>query len=125
MKTVSLLKIGVGIFAISLNAFADNPLNTSTQSSSPQIITNQTSAHPLKDLEITAKVKEQFIQQKLFDKSNVPAMAIHVKTVHGMVYLTGKVHDKQQADNAISISQGINGVKGVKSEIKIIETKTK
>jgi len=73
----------------------------------------------LSDAEITAKVKEKFIAEKLFGKEKISAMGIHVKTNKGVVYLKGKVSTQEQADNAIALAKGVSGVKDVKSSIKI------
>lgn len=127
--TMNLVKIALTtLLAFSLNAYAHTDLSsTKTKTHTTTATTTTTnpteSAHPLKDTEITAKVKEQFIQQKLFDKANVPPLAIHVKTVNGTVFLTGKVNNKEQIDTAIAITKGINGVKEVKSEIELKEAK--
>lgn len=81
------------------------------------------SKHYLSDAAITARVKEKYIQEKLFDKKNISAMGIHVKTIDGIVHLSGKVKDKAQEENAISIAKTIEGVKDVKSTIKVKEEK--
>lgn len=120
MKLINIIKIGVGcIGAMSISAFA-NEMTTTTITTSPssQITAGQESTDSLKDAEITTKVKEQFIQQKLFDKAKISPMSIHVKTINGTVILTGKLPSKEQIDTAISITKGINGVKEVKSELE-------
>lgn len=73
----------------------------------------------LSDAEITAKVKEKFIAEKLFGKEKIAAMGIHVKTTKGIVYLKGKVTSQEQADNAIALAKKVDGVKDVKSSIKV------
>jgi len=77
----------------------------------------------LSDATITARIKEKFIQEKLFDKMNIAAMGIHVKTINGIVHLSGKVKDKAQEENAISIAKTIEGVKDVESTIKVKKEK--
>lgn len=77
----------------------------------------------LSDAEITAKVKEKFIAEKLFGKEKISAMGIHVKTNKGVVILTGKVDSKEKEENAISLTKSVDGVKEVKSRIKVKATK--
>lgn len=77
------------------------------------------SKHRFADSMITAKVKEKFIQEKLFGKEKVPAMKIHVKTINGIVYLSGKAPTQKQADNAVSIAKSTKGVKQVVTRIKV------
>lgn len=71
----------------------------------------------LSDTEITAKVKAKFIEEKLMDKKDVAAFKVHVKTKKGIVHLSGKVTDKEQAENAIKFAKEVEGVKDVKSTI--------
>lgn len=80
---------------------------------------SEESKNYLSDAEITAKVKEKFIEEKLFGKEKISAMGIHVKTNKGVVYLRGKVGSQEQADNAVSLAKSVSGVKDVKSLIKV------
>ncbi len=73
----------------------------------------------LSDTEITAKVKETFIKEKLFGKEEISAMGISVKTTKGVVTLTGKAASQEDADNAVKLAKGVEGVKDVKSKIKV------
>lgn len=73
----------------------------------------------LSDTEITAKVKAKFIEEKLMDKKDVAAFKVHVKTKKGVVHLSGKVTDKEQAENAIKFAKEVEGVKDVKSTITV------
>ncbi|HRE33167.1 MAG TPA: BON domain-containing protein, partial [Candidatus Berkiella sp.] len=67
----------------------------------------------LSDTEITAKVKAKFIEEKL-DEKDIAAFKVHVKTKKGVVYLSGKVTDKEQAENAVKVAKEVEGVKDVK-----------
>lgn len=78
-------------------------------------------AKKLTDSEITSKVKEKFIEDKLFSKKEMSAMNIRVKTSDGVVHLSGNLKEKAQEDKAIEAAKSINGVKDVKSEFKIKE----
>jgi hyperosmotically inducible protein len=78
-------------------------------------------AKKLTDSEITNKVKEKFIEDKLFSKKEMSAMNIRVKTSEGVVHLSGNLSKKEQEDKAIEAAKSINGVKDVKAEFKIKE----
>lgn len=80
---------------------------------------NSKSKHPFSDTALTAKVKEKFIEEKLFGKEKVAAMTVHVKTINSIVFLTGKVSSQEQADTAVSLAKSVNGVKAVRSQIKV------
>jgi hyperosmotically inducible periplasmic protein len=82
-----------------------------------------TTTKKVSDSEITSKVKEKFIQDKLFTKKEMSAMNIRVKTSAGVVHLTGNVHSKDQEDKATEAAKSVEGVKEVKSEMKIKEKK--
>lgn len=131
MKTSNLLKISlcVGTAFLMSNSFAHNQdvnLVLAKEDKATQEPNDKKSAKDssyLSDAEITAKVKEKFIEEKLFGKEKISAIGIHVKTVNGVVYLKGKVSSKEQEDNAISLAKGIKGVKEVKSMIKVKEAK--
>lgn len=79
----------------------------------------ETKTSALSDTEITAKVKAKFIEEKLMDEKNVAAFKVHVKTKKGIVHLSGKVTDKEQADNAVKFAKEVEGVKDVKSTITV------
>lgn len=79
----------------------------------------ETKSTTLSDTEITAKVKAKFIEEKLMDKKDVAAFKVHVKTKKGVVHLSGKVTDKEQADNAVKFAKEVEGVKDVKSTIVV------
>lgn len=79
----------------------------------------------ISDTEITTKVKAKFLEEKLIDKKDVAAFKVHVKTKKGVVYLSGKVTDQAQIDNAIKFAKEVEGVKDVKSSIVVREKKAK
>jgi len=125
IQTISTALILVGSALVATSALALQNTISVNQSESFVLAKaeNEKSKHPLSDTAITAKVKEKFIQEKFFDKKNVKPMSVHVKTINGIVYLTGKVRTKEQADNAVSIAQSVSGVKEVKSKIKVKDMK--
>lgn len=79
----------------------------------------QGSNQPLTDALITAKVKGLYAREKLFGEKAISVSGIHVETNDGTVYLSGKVDNKTQAENAEKLAQSIKGVKTVKSTITV------
>src|SRR3954468_13739831 len=73
------------------------------------------SNQPVKDTEITTKVKAKFLEDKA-----VSATDIHVKTVNGVVQLTGNAKSRDEATKAAEIARGTEGVKSVKNNIKVM-----
>jgi len=74
--------------------------------------------HPItfvKDSVITTKVKAKLAEEKM-------ASLVHVKVdtdAKGAVYLSGNVKTQQEADKAVSITRGTDGVTSVTSELKV------
>ncbi len=85
--------------------------------------TADASTKKVSDSELTSKVKEKFIQDKLFTKKEMSALNFRVKTTDGVVHLTGHVHSKDQEDKAVEAAKSVEGVKEVKSDLKIKEKK--
>lgn len=76
------------------------------------------SRHPLADSMITAKVKGLFVKEKIFSDKTVAA-TIHVETVDGVVYLSGKTDNQRQIDNAVSLTKTVKGVKKVDARLEV------
>lgn len=74
------------------------------------------SAQPFTDIGITAKVKGLFVREKIMG-ADVPATGISVETNNGVVYLSGNVDNKHQANTAINLAKSVKGVKRVESRI--------
>jgi osmotically-inducible protein OsmY len=72
------------------------------------------SDQPVEDTVITTKLKARFIEDK-----DVSFRTIEVKTVNGVVHLSGTAKSKQEADKAVSMARGIQGVKSVKNDIRV------
>lgn len=66
------------------------------------------------DSVITTKVKAD-----IFKEPELKSMAIHVETEKGVVMLSGFVASKADADKAVRLAKGIEGVSSVKSAIKV------
>ena len=72
------------------------------------------SKQPVEDTVITTKVKALMVEDK-----DVSAATVEVKTVNGVVHLTGTAKSRQEADKAVSIARGVTGVTSVKNDIKV------
>jgi hyperosmotically inducible protein len=72
------------------------------------------SNQPVEDTVITTKVKALMVKDK-----DVSASTVEVKTVNGVVHLTGTAKSGQEADKAVSIARGVTGVTSVKNDIKV------
>ena len=66
------------------------------------------------DSVITTKIKAD-----LFKEPELSAMAIHVETEKGVVMLSGFVDSKADAEKAVRLAKGVEGVQQVKSAIKV------
>ena len=66
------------------------------------------------DTAITAKVKAGLIKEAKLD-----ALGIHVETEKGTVMLSGFVNSKADADKALEVAKGVNGVGNVKSALQV------
>jgi hyperosmotically inducible protein len=85
---------------------ADKPRTTAKSGKSDQ---------PVKDTTITTKVKAKFVEDK-----TVSATDIHVKTVNGVVRLTGNAKSKDESTKAAQLAREVDGVKSVKNNIKVM-----
>ncbi len=79
----------------------------------------------LSDAAITAKIKETFVKEKLLGKDKFVKMGVKVKTKQGVVTLSGKVSSQEDADTAVKLAKTVDGVKDVKSDIKVKAEKKK
>jgi hyperosmotically inducible periplasmic protein len=75
-------------------------------------------AHPkafVRDSVITTKIKSKLATE------HPPSLArIHVDTdENGVVWLSGSAHSQEEVDRAVSIARDTEGVKDVKSRVKI------
>lgn len=82
------------------------------QSAMPQ----KDSEQPLDDSMITTKVKAEMLAAK-----DVPGTKIEVKTVNGVVSLTGDVRSQAEADRAAEVARKVKGVANVDaSGLKVV-----
>jgi osmotically-inducible protein OsmY len=66
------------------------------------------------DTAITTKVKASLVKVP-----NLDSLGIHVETEKGVVMLSGFVDSKAQAEQAVQVAKGVDGVTSVKSAIKV------
>ncbi len=83
-------------------AVADNP---DTQERDDRKMTERESDQPVNDTWITTKVKAD-----LLTTSDVSGLELNVETVNGVVSLSGDVDSQEEADRAIAVARGIEGV---------------
>ncbi len=55
----------------------------------------------------------------LVAEKDVSGMSINVDTKQGKVTLTGKVPDPSQAERAIQVARGVEGVKAVENKLTV------
>jgi len=68
----------------------------------------------LADTAITTKVKAGLVKEP-----DLESLGIHVETEKGVVMLSGFVNAKSEADKAVKVAKGIDGVTNVKSAIQV------
>lgn len=77
------------------------------------------SLHPMDDAYITAKIKGQFIQAKIFGNEDVALTLVSVETDNGIVHLSGTVDNNKQIRDAIKLARSVKGVKQVESRLTV------
>jgi len=68
----------------------------------------------LADTAITTKVKAGLVKEP-----DLESLGIHVETEKGVVMLSGFVNSKSEADKAVKVAKGVDGVTNVKSAIQV------
>src|SRR4051812_288330 len=63
---------------------------------------------------ITTKIKSDFAVDKLVSATN-----IHVDTDNGVVHLSGVAKSQDEANRAVQIARGVNGVRSVRNEMQV------
>jgi hyperosmotically inducible protein len=72
-------------------------------------------SRPADDLTTTTTVKIA-----LLNDARVGALRLDVKTVQGVVTLSGTVKSDADAQQAVAVARKVRGVRGVTSELKIL-----
>lgn len=78
------------------------------------------SDQPVEDSVITTNVKARFVKDKY-----VRARNIEVKTVNGVVELSGTARSASESSRAASIASKVKGVKSVKNDLQVAPKPTK
>jgi hypothetical protein len=73
-----------------------------------------TAVEKTRDTAITTKVKAGLVKEP-----NLESLGIHVETEKGVVMLSGFVNSKAEAEKAVSVAKGVDGVTSVKSAIQV------
>lgn len=107
------------LLTLALSLFTVTGCMQDQESSNMQMSSNNRTSHqPVTDTTITAEVKSKFISNELFSSRDIASMSIHVETINGVVYLTGKAN-RTQIHNAIKLARTVDGVKDVVSKVRV------
>lgn len=93
---------------------ADATARSDTKPDAKRTASKRGSDQPVDDTWITTKVKAKFVEDK-----QVSATDIHVKTLNGVVELTGSAKSMEESSKAAALARGIVGVKSVTNDIKV------
>jgi len=93
----------------------DTAATTDKNSDKPHTAAAGKSDQPVKDTTITTKVKAKFVEDKTVSATN-----IHVKTVNGVVRLTGSAKSSDESSKAAELAREVEGVKSVSNKIKVM-----
>jgi hyperosmotically inducible protein len=100
--------------AVSTAPAGDNPYKEGTSTKQQRTTAKHGSDQPGTDTWITTKVKAKFVED-----NKVSATDIHVKTVNGVVQLSGIAGSAEESSKAAELAGGIEHVKSVKNNIKV------
>lgn len=117
MKTnnVSKLTILAAATLLSMSAYANTSSdNSAAASSKPATVQNNTVVVP--DATLTTNVKAAFAADKAVSKLNV-----HVKTLNGIVKLSGHINTDNEASALIQDANSVTGVKDVDASKLVVK----
>lgn len=77
--------------------------------------TKESTGEYVDDTAITTKVKTA-----IFDRPTLKLLDIHVETMKGVVHLWGVVASRSAVDEAGKVARGVNGVKSVKNDLRVM-----
>jgi len=77
--------------------------------------TTESTGEYVDDAAITAKVKASIL-----DQPTLKSFDIHVETFKGTVRLRGVAASQSAMDKAVEVARGVNGVKSVKNEMRLM-----
>ncbi|AEN63333.1 transport-associated protein [Enterobacter soli] len=119
----SLLAIALGCIVTSGSAFAENTTMDKAQSAATSTGEKIDSSmnkvgNFMDDSAITAKVKAALVDDK-----NIKSTDISVKTERSVVMLSGFVESQTQAEQAVSVAKGVEGVTSVSDKLHVRDSK--
>src|SRR5690349_14117734 len=118
MKMTKVITFGACMICALVNG---NALATTSENYSMILAANSAKANEssenLSDYQLAAKVREKFVEQKLFGKDKFADMGIHVTSENGVVTITGRVSSKDDEDEAVRLAKSVDQVKSVESKI--------
>ena len=117
-RHVTLARQVKGVKSVKNNIKIEAPDTTATtdkNSDKPRTAATGKSDQPVKDTTITTKVKAKFVEDKTVSATN-----IHVKTVNGVVRLTGSAKSADESSKAAELAREVEGVKSVTNNIKVM-----
>ena len=97
------------VMAFGLAACNRTPTDVTARTPVPN---EPTTGQRIDDAAITAKVKSALIAEP-----NVPGMMINVDTTAGQVTLRGRVENRTQAERAVEVARGVEGVQRVDNQL--------
>lgn len=113
---IGALMLPVGGYAAGYSDGGDRSSPKASEGSSPKASSEGSSAKTfVKDAVITAKIKAEMAKDK-----QVSAMNIKVDTdKNGVVTLSGKAKSRDEAEKAVLIARGVQGVTSVENKIEV------
>ncbi|MEO7728841.1 MAG: BON domain-containing protein [Burkholderiales bacterium] len=118
VKGVKSVKNNIEIAPSDATAASDKPRKTERTAkmhrSDDRMADTQHSDQPVSDSWITSKVKAKLVKDK-----EVKARNIHVKTIDGVVQLSGFAGNADQVARAADLARDIKGVKSVNNDIAV------
>ncbi|HCJ5685892.1 TPA: molecular chaperone OsmY [Escherichia coli] len=124
--TMTRLKISKTLLAVMLtyavatgSAYAENNAQTTNESAGQKVDSSMNKVgNFMDDSAITAKVKAALV-----DHDNIKSTDISVKTDQKVVTLSGFVESQAQAEEAVKVAKGVEGVTSVSDKLRVRDAK--
>ena len=124
--TMTRLKISKTLLAVMLtsavatgSAYAENNAQTTNESAGQKVDSSMNKVgNFMDDSAITAKVKAALV-----DHDNIKSTDISVKTYQKVVTLSGFVESQAQAEEAVKVAKGVEGVTSVSDKLHVRDAK--
>ena len=124
--TMTRLKISKTLLAVMLtsavatgSAYAENNAQTTNESAGQKVDSSMNKVgNFMDDSAITAKVKAALV-----DHDNIKSTDISVKTDQKVVTLSGFVESQAQAEEAVKVAKGVEGVNSVSDKLQVRDAK--